>query len=65
MQRDGSNLEKIKGTLSAQLSNKERLSHANVAFCSLWEREYTIKQVNKAYELLKKRTIEQSVENKY
>jgi hypothetical protein len=57
MQRDGSNLEKIKGTLNAQLSNKQRLACANVAFCSLWEREYTIKQVKKAFEMLKERTI--------
>lgn len=57
MQRDGSSLEKVKQTLSSQLSNKEKLAFANVALCSLWEREYTVKQVQKAWSLLLDRTL--------
>jgi phosphopantetheine adenylyltransferase/dephospho-CoA kinase len=56
VERDGSSLEKIQATLAAQLSNKKRLAVANVALCSLWDREYTIKQVAKALDLLKQRT---------
>lgn len=56
-ERDGSNTEKVKGILNSQMSNKERIKYANVVFCSLWEREYTIKQVKKAWSLLLNRTI--------
>lgn len=57
MARDGSNIEKVKGILSSQMSNQQRISHANVVFSSLWQREYTISQVQKAWELLVERTI--------
>jgi dephospho-CoA kinase len=55
IERDKSSEEKVKQILKSQLSNKERLKKANVAFCSLWKREYTIKQVKKAWDLLLKR----------
>lgn len=57
MKRDGSSLENIKKTLNSQMPNKEKIGYANVVFCSLWEREYTKKQVEKAWNLLLKRTI--------
>lgn len=57
MKRDGSSLDKVKQTISSQMSNKEKIDYANVVFCSLWEREKTFKQVEKAWNLLLKRTI--------
>ena len=55
-QRDNQSIERVKNILDSQLSNKERISKANVVFCSVWEREYTIKQVKKAWNLLIERT---------
>lgn len=57
MERDNASLEKAKSILESQLTNKKRLEFANVALCSLWEPEYTQKQVEKAWTLLKQRTI--------
>lgn len=57
MKRDGSSLETVKKTLNSQMPNKEKIGYANVVFCSLWQREYTKKQVEKAWNLLLKRTI--------
>ena len=56
MQRDNASLEKAKSILESQLTNTKRLECANVAFCTLWEPEYTQKQVEKAWNLLKERT---------
>lgn len=56
--RDNSNIDKVKGILSAQMKNKDRIAKANVVFSSLWEREYTIGQVKKAWTSLKKRTVD-------
>jgi phosphopantetheine adenylyltransferase/dephospho-CoA kinase len=50
--RDQASLEKVKGILESQMPNRERIKYANVVFCSLWEREYTIKQVKKAWDSL-------------
>lgn len=55
MNRDGSDEAKVKGTLNSQLSNKERIRNAHVVFSSIWEREYTIKQVVKAWDSLQQR----------
>lgn len=55
MKRDKADLEKVKSILNSQMSNRKRLERANVVFSSLWEREYTIKQVNKAWTLLNQR----------
>ncbi|RMZ95846.1 bifunctional coenzyme A synthase [Brachionus plicatilis] len=57
MERDGSSLDKVKKTLRSQMPNAEKIEYANVVFCSLWERKFTIKQVEKAWNLLLKRTI--------
>ena len=56
MQRDNASLEKVNGILESQFSNKKRIECANVALCSLWEPEYTHKQIEKAWNLLKERT---------
>jgi dephospho-CoA kinase len=53
--RDNANLEKIKAILSSQMSNMERIKKANVVFSSLWERDYTLKQVKKAWNFLHER----------
>ena len=47
--------EEAEKLFANQISNRERLSYANVAFCSLWEREVTQKQVYKAWDSLSKR----------
>jgi dephospho-CoA kinase len=57
VRRDGSSVEKVKGILGSQLSNKERIGYANVVFSSLWEREYTLGQVKKAWKNLVERTV--------
>lgn len=54
--RDGSNAEKVKGILSSQMKNRDRIAKANVLLSSFWEREYTLKQVNKAWRSLLERT---------
>jgi phosphopantetheine adenylyltransferase/dephospho-CoA kinase len=53
--RDQSSLEKVKDILESQMANRDRIKYANVVFCSLWEREYTIKQVKKAWSSLLER----------
>ena len=45
MERDGKTEEAAKRRLSAQLSNQEVIDHAHVVFSTLWEREFTQKQV--------------------
>jgi len=55
MERNGLTEEEAMSRVSSQMSNKERVSHANVVLCSLWEREFTKLQVQKAWNLLQKR----------
>ena len=57
MQRDNQSMERVKNILDSQISNKERISKANVVISSLWERDYTIKQVKRAWNLLIDRTL--------
>jgi phosphopantetheine adenylyltransferase/dephospho-CoA kinase len=57
MKRDNSNIDKVKAILNSQMTNVQRIKHANVVFCSLWNREYTINQVKKAWGSLLERTI--------
>ena len=45
MERDGKTEEAAKKRLSAQPSNQEVVDHAHVVFSSLWDREFTQKQV--------------------
>lgn len=56
MKRDGSSLEKVRGILHSQMKNSERIDYANVVFSSMWEREYTQSQVERAWGHLRERT---------
>ena len=53
--RNGLSVEEAKKRLASQLKNKERVSRANVVLSTLWEPEYTQKQVEKAWEGLQER----------
>lgn len=53
-ERDNITEEQALQRINSQMSNKERVNKANVIFCSLWEPEYTISQVNKAWDQLQK-----------
>ena len=55
IKRDNSQIDKIKSILNSQMSNLERIKRANVVFSSFWDREYTVKQVIKAWNLLGER----------
>ncbi len=57
VKRDGASVEKAIGILRSQFSNKEKIASANVVFSSLWEREYTLGQVKKAWKGLVDRTV--------
>jgi len=46
--------EEAERRIDSQMSNKERLAHATFAFSSLWEKEFTQKQVGKAFEQIQK-----------
>ena len=45
MERDGKTEEAAVSRLSAQPSNQEVVDHAHVVFSTLWERDFTRKQV--------------------
>ncbi len=55
--RDNTTKDKAKSILSSQTDNAMRVSFANVVFSTLWEPEYTQKQVERAWSLLLSRTI--------
>ena len=55
MERNGLSEEEARSRVSSQMSNKERVSHANVVFCSLWDRDFTRVQVQRAWNMLNKR----------
>ncbi|KAK4874734.1 hypothetical protein RN001_014094 [Aquatica leii] len=55
--RNGLTQEQAQQRIASQCSNEVYTRSANVVFCSLWEREYTISQVNKAWDLLQKRLL--------
>ncbi|XP_069490531.1 bifunctional coenzyme A synthase isoform X1 [Ambystoma mexicanum] len=52
IQRDGVSEEAAKSRLANQMTNSQRLQHANVVLCTLWEPEVTQNQVEKAWNLL-------------
>ena len=56
MKRDGSTSERAKSQLSNQISNKERLKHSNVIINTNGDKEFVIRQINRAFKLLKERT---------
>lgn len=47
--RDNLSTEQAEQRIQSQLSNKQRLAHADVVFCSLWEPAKTKKQVERAW----------------
>nr|XP_005994082.1 PREDICTED: bifunctional coenzyme A synthase isoform X2 [Latimeria chalumnae] len=55
MNRDGVSEESARRRLANQWTNSQRLEHANVVLCTLWEPEVTQRQVEKAWNLLQKR----------
>uniref|UniRef100_V9KJY8 Bifunctional coenzyme A synthase n=1 Tax=Callorhinchus milii TaxID=7868 RepID=V9KJY8_CALMI len=55
MRRDNLSEEDAKQRLESQWTNTQRIHHANVVLCTLWEPEVTEKQVRKAWQLLAKR----------
>jgi len=57
-ERDKLPIEEIKKRIKSQLPNKARLEYANVVLATLWEPEYTQMQVEKAWKLLRERTVD-------
>lgn len=49
VERDGRTQEEAERRIDSQLSNKERVSRANVIFCTQWAQEYTQDQVERAW----------------
>jgi phosphopantetheine adenylyltransferase/dephospho-CoA kinase len=54
-ERSGLDEEEAKKRINAQLTNFERVQKANVVFCTLWDYEFTKKQVAKAWNMLHER----------
>ena len=44
--------EESRKRISVQMKNVDRIKYANVVFCTLWDREFTRKQVLKAWTML-------------
>ena len=57
IRRDNMNESKAINIIKSQIDNEKRVSYANVVLSTLWEPEYTQKQVEKAWSLLESRTI--------
>uniref|UniRef100_A0A1B6MQ73 Bifunctional coenzyme A synthase n=1 Tax=Graphocephala atropunctata TaxID=36148 RepID=A0A1B6MQ73_9HEMI len=55
MERNGLSEEEAKARLESQPTNTEYVERANVVFCSLWQKEFTQKQVDRAWTNLKER----------
>ncbi|KIH51229.1 hypothetical protein ANCDUO_18688 [Ancylostoma duodenale] len=55
IERDGLSKEQAEARIASQLSNKERIDHSNVVFCSLWAYEEARAQVNRAVKGLRSR----------
>lgn len=55
MDRNHLSAQEAQQRVSSQMSNRDRLSHANVAFCTLWDRSFTHTQILKAWNMLQKR----------
>ncbi len=56
VKRDNMTHDKATNIIKSQIDNQTRVSYANVVFSTLWEPEYTQKQVEKAWALLETRT---------
>lgn len=55
LDRDGISEEQAMNRIKSQIGNEERIREANVAICTLWEPEFTQKQVVKAWNNLQER----------
>ncbi|WKX91211.1 hypothetical protein Q1695_009776 [Nippostrongylus brasiliensis] len=55
MKRDGLSEEQAEERIKSQVTNKERLAHSHVVFCSLWAYEETRSQVERALKDLQSR----------
>jgi len=55
IERNNLNEEQALLRIQAQPSNSSYVEAANVVFCTLWSKEYTMQQVSRAWELLKQR----------
>ncbi|KAF5282893.1 hypothetical protein FQR65_LT14170 [Abscondita terminalis] len=55
--RNGLTEEQAKERIAAQCSNQVYIESANVVFSSLWEKSYTLSQVDKAWKLLQERLL--------
>ena len=55
MERNSLTENEAKQRINSQMTNKERVSHANVVFSTLWDREFTRAQVQRAWNMLHKR----------
>lgn len=64
VERDGRTQEEAERRIDNQLSNKERVSRANVVFCTQWAAEYTQDQVERAWEGLQTMLREKRESNK-
>lgn len=52
VERDGKSTEEAERRIDSQISNEERVSHANIVFCTQWSGDYTQKQCEKAWKIL-------------
>ncbi|KAK6731710.1 hypothetical protein RB195_007897 [Necator americanus] len=55
IERDSLSKEQAEARIRSQLSNKDRIAHSHVVFCSLWAYEETRAQVNRALKDLRSR----------
>ncbi|KAK5979368.1 Bifunctional phosphopantetheine adenyltransferase [Trichostrongylus colubriformis] len=55
MERDGLSKQQAEDRIKSQVTNKERIDHSNVVFCSLWAYEETRSQVERAIRDLRSR----------
>ena len=55
MERNGVNEETARSRVSSQLSNEEKIARANVYFCSQWDQQVTLNQVDLAWDSLQQR----------
>ncbi|XP_068247201.1 bifunctional coenzyme A synthase [Palaemon carinicauda] len=64
VERDGKRNEEAERRIDSQISNEERVSRANVVFCTQWAGEYTQKQCEKAWKILNEMIAKRESEHK-
>ncbi|KAK9887761.1 hypothetical protein WA026_000076 [Henosepilachna vigintioctopunctata] len=63
VERNHLNEEQALLRINSQPSNESYLAAANVVFCTLWHKEYTRQQVQRAWQLLRERMCDDKLEN--